>query len=64
MQLLMTIRFHSFQIDVFTKNSFTKISKNLIRYMKKTILLKYLKYSWIQIRKIILSNYQNNYVER
>jgi len=28
------------------------------------ILLKDLKFSWIQIRKVILLNYQNNYVER
>jgi len=33
-------------------------------YTEKTVLLKNLKFSWIQIRKVILLKYQNNYVER
>jgi len=32
--------------------------------MIEKMLLKDLKFSWIQIKKIILLNYQNNYVER
>jgi len=32
--------------------------------MKRTILLKDLNFSWTQTRKVILLNYQNNYVKR